>query len=69
LDEVATPVFIIWGEADQILHPSSVEVFVRHLPDAEVYLFEDTGHSPMIERAGRAGGLYREFLERHPLTR
>lgn len=69
LGEVATPVFIIWGEADQVLHPSSVDVFVRHLPDAEVYLFEDTGHSPMVERAGRAGGLYREFLERHPLRR
>lgn len=69
LGEVATPVFIIWGEDDQVLHPSSVDVFVRHLPDAEVYLFEGTGHSPMVERAGRAGGLYREFLERHPLRR
>lgn len=69
LGAVPMPVFMVWGEEDRVLDPGSVDVFVRYLPDVEVYLFEGTGHAPMVERAGRAGALYREFLERHPLRR
>ncbi len=64
LTQVDLPVFILWGEEDRILDPSSVEVFVRRLPRAEVHMMMETGHSPMIERPWRSAGLYRDFVRR-----
>lgn len=67
LGQVEQSVIIIWGEADRILDPSGAAVFARHLRSAEVYLLQDTGHSPMIERPRRTAALYHDFLSRHPV--
>ena len=64
LPQIETPVLIIWGEYDRILHVSSVDKMRPLLPQAEVIIMEDTGHVPMLERPAETAAHYVRFLER-----
>jgi pimeloyl-ACP methyl ester carboxylesterase len=64
LDQIETPVQIIWGEYDRILDVSSIEKMLPLLPQAEVIVMEDTGHIPMLERPSETAAHYLEFLRR-----
>ena len=64
LPQIETPVLIIWGEYDRILHVSSVDKMRPLLPQAEVIIMEDTGHVPMLERPAETAAHYLRFLER-----
>jgi pimeloyl-ACP methyl ester carboxylesterase len=64
LPQIKTPVLIIWGEYDRILHVSSVEKMRPLLPQAEVIIMEDTGHIPMLERPSETAAHYLRFVER-----
>lgn len=64
LPAIPMPTLVLWGDSDRILDPSSVEVFARWLPRAEVAVLLATGHSPMIERPSRSAEVYLGFLDR-----
>ena len=64
LPQIETPVLIIWGEYDRILHVSSVDKMRPLLPQAEVIIMEDTGHVPMLERPSETAAHYLRFMER-----
>jgi pimeloyl-ACP methyl ester carboxylesterase len=64
LPDIRVPTLVVWGDADRILDPSSLEVFARWLPRAEFEVMMHTGHSPMIERPSRSATIYVDFLRR-----
>ncbi len=62
LEDIESPVLILWGEHDRVLDVSSIEVMRPLLPDAEVVIMHETGHLPMIERPAETAEHYLEFL-------
>jgi len=66
LPALTLPVLVLWGAEDRVLDPSSVEVFLRHLPAATAVVMADTGHSPIVERPEATARHYTEFLSALP---
>lgn len=62
LAAVECPVFILWGDSDNILDVSSVNVMQRALAGADVVIMNDMGHTPMLERPAETAGHYLAFL-------
>jgi pimeloyl-ACP methyl ester carboxylesterase len=52
LREIKVPTLIIWGEEDQWIPVAYGHRFVNSIPDAELVVFEHTGHVPMEELPG-----------------
>jgi 3-oxoadipate enol-lactonase len=64
LEEIAAPALVIHGRDDIILPCSASERLASLLPTAELEIFEDTGHLPMIERPKRFNDAVERFVER-----
>ncbi len=62
LEDIESPVLIVWGEYDRVLDVSSIDVMRPLLPQAEVVVMKDTGHLPMIERPEKTAAVFREFV-------
>jgi pimeloyl-ACP methyl ester carboxylesterase len=56
------PVFLIWGENDQITPPSIAHEFYRLIPNAQLAWINNCGHSAMMERPNRFNELLDKFL-------
>ncbi|MEA3470326.1 MAG: alpha/beta hydrolase, partial [Thermodesulfobacteriota bacterium] len=65
LPRLHMPVFIIWGDADRILHVSSVEVYQRYIPQIETVILKNCGHAPMLERPAETADFYLRFLHKN----
>jgi len=52
LHKIKTPLLLIWGKNDNVLHPDCVEVIKEKMsePPKKVALFEDVGHGVFLER-------------------
>lgn len=59
---VTMPVLIMWGEKDRILDVSAVPAFKQYLPQAEVVIFPEVGHLPMLEVPKKSAGALAEFI-------
>ena len=59
---IKVPVLVIVGEEDQIVDPQAASDWARALPAVEIVLIEDTGHLPMLERAGEFNAHVLAFL-------
>ncbi len=64
LAEIDVPAFIIWGDSDRVLHPSSVEVFTSGIAGAGSLIMKNCGHLPMIERPGETAEAVADFTRR-----
>ena len=50
LGSIRAPTQVIWGAADRVLHPSSLEFYRRHLPThARVQVIDHYGHVPHMD--------------------
>jgi abhydrolase domain-containing protein 6 len=49
LSSIYTPTLILWGQQDQVLDVSSVQVFEQYLPYSRHRIFQNVGHVPMVE--------------------
>jgi|SRR5690554_431529 len=49
LQQVHSPTLIMWGDQDKILDVSCAEVFKALIPHAELKVYRDIGHLPMLE--------------------
>lgn len=49
LSEVKQPVLVMWGKQDSWIPPSHVALFQKHLPQANVIMYDNCGHMPMEE--------------------
>jgi len=65
LEQLAMPIFVLWGEADGVLWPAHREFFERHLPShAEVHRIEEYGHVPHMSHPDCLSARLLEFTRR-----
>lgn len=70
LNEIAVPTLITVGRTDWITPVSCSQVISELVPNSELVVFEESGHSPQIEEAEAWTKTVREFLHGvNPLTR
>jgi pimeloyl-ACP methyl ester carboxylesterase len=63
LPEIEIPVLIVWGRNDVLVPVGDAWRYAELIgPNARVEIFEDTGHTPMLERPSRFNDLLRGFL-------
>ena len=67
LHEIGVPVLITVGRHDWITPVEASEELHRLLPNSELVVFENSGHSPQIEEHDAWFATVRGFLERHGL--
>ena len=65
LAKVETPTLIIVGRHDWITPVEASEELASLMPNAELVVFEDSGHSPQLEENERFIATIRDFLARH----
>jgi len=58
-----TPTLLIWGQADQVLHPEGANVVESVLTDCETLILTSVGHLPMIEEARTCAEAWIAFTE------
>ncbi len=58
------PALILWGPEDGYMPAASGRAYLRDLPDAELFLFEDAGHWLLETHFDEALPLVRDFLAR-----
>lgn len=56
------PALVIWGEKDVFIPPKHAQDQRQAFPDADVHVFEDSGHWPFVDDADRTRGLFVSFL-------
>ena len=65
LHEVQAPTLVTVGRHDWITPVSAAEVIATGIPNAELVVFENSGHSPQLEENERWVATVRDFLARH----
>jgi pimeloyl-ACP methyl ester carboxylesterase len=67
LSRIAVPVLIVWGRNDLLVPVADAYAYKRLLGDrARLEVFEDTGHTAMLERPSRFNALLAGFLADEP---
>jgi pimeloyl-ACP methyl ester carboxylesterase len=64
LSAIAQPVLIVHGRDDMLVPAADAVWLSRQLPDAQLEVFEDTGHLAMLERPVRFNDLLESFASR-----
>lgn len=67
LGEIAVPTLVTVGRHDWITPVEASEEIAAGIPDAELVIFENSGHSPQQEEHERFVAVVRDFLARHPV--
>ena len=62
LSQIQCPTLVVWGCEDMLVPRRDADEYARVIPDARKVLFEDTGHSPMMERPGTFNDCLLDFL-------
>ncbi len=63
LPTVDIPVLLIWGGKDRIMPPRIGKQYLRLLPQAEMLIVPDAGHSPHLERPNAFAGALHQFID------
>jgi len=63
LRSIQSRTLVLWGRHDPLLVPSIAERLAKTMPNAELLIFEGSGHSPMLEEPSRFNRAVREFLD------
>ena len=59
---IKIPLLLIAGEEDQIVDPQAVGVWAQNVDQAEIWLLDECGHLPMIERPAEFNARILAFL-------
>src|SRR5215203_924196 len=59
---IKIPLLVVAGEEDQIVDPQSVGVWAEGVERAEIYLIDECGHMPMVERVAEFNAQVLAFL-------
>ena len=62
LKEIAVPALVLVGRHDFITNVAMAEEMARHLPDARLEIFEDSGHFLLVEEPGKFHRVLRQFI-------
>lgn len=68
LPDIKQPMLLIWGALDELIHVSAVQVWSSGVPHAQVFVFDDLGHMPMLEDAERTARVVKTFFEQHQFS-
>lgn len=72
LTDIQPPLFLIWGDRDELLHVSAVDVWKAGVPRIETVVMPGIGHMPMVETPAETATLVKTFIQRQnavPLIR
>ena len=50
LSRISCPTLVVWGANDMLVPRQDADEYARVIPGARKVVFDDTGHSPMMER-------------------
>ena len=64
----AMPVCLVHGDEDEFFPVTIAEQMAEALPDAELHVVADQGHSLLFERPARVAAILDDFLARHPVV-
>ncbi len=67
LHEIQVPTLIVVGRHDWITPVAASEEIAAGIPNAELVIFQHSGHSPQLEENERFVAVVRDFLTRHGL--
>jgi pimeloyl-ACP methyl ester carboxylesterase len=56
------PTLILWGKHDRLVPAAHGVELQRRLPSSQLYLFDDCGHCPQLERPAEFGATVERFL-------
>ena len=62
LEEIAAPTLVIVGRFDFITNVAMAEEMVRHIPGAQLEIFEESGHFAMVEEPRKFRQVVKSFL-------
>lgn len=62
LPSIRVPTLIIWGDRDQEVPRSSMEIMAQGIKDSRLEVMEGAGHFPFIDRSEAFGRMVRDFL-------
>jgi len=66
LEEIEVPTLIVWGRNDRVVPVPAALAYQRRIGDnAELEIFDETGHVPQLERPVRFNRLLERFLSEH----
>lgn len=67
MDQIQVPTLLLWGKYDFIVPPRLGETAFPLIgsSDKEYYLFEHSGHSPMISEPDEFAKVVKDWVERH----
>ena len=61
LDTIQAETLVLWGDSDQVLDCSSVDVFKARIDNANVFVMPQLGHLPMLEAPKDTAGIIKAF--------
>jgi len=61
--KLTLPSFVLWGEKDRVIHVSSVDKFLEHMPNVQTDVLPNVGHAPMLEVPELTARLLVEFWQ------
>jgi pimeloyl-ACP methyl ester carboxylesterase len=64
LSRLTGPALIVHGDSDRMVPPANAAALARHLPDATVTVYPDSGHGVAFQHHREFGELARDFLRR-----
>jgi pimeloyl-ACP methyl ester carboxylesterase len=62
LSQIECPTLVVWGDKDMLVPLADADEYARVIPSSRKVVFEDTGHSPMMERPQTFNDVLAEFL-------
>ncbi len=68
LSKINIPVLLVWGGRDRIMSKKIGRQYLQHIPQAELVIVPDAGHSPHLERPNAFAILLREFINQSTLS-
>jgi pimeloyl-ACP methyl ester carboxylesterase len=69
LAQVKIPTMIIWGQHDGLIPVSHASLGAMQMPNADVRIFNESSHSPMVEQPQLFTRTIQEFLGKSPKQR
>jgi pimeloyl-ACP methyl ester carboxylesterase len=66
LETLKTPTLLITGAADLVTPPSIMRLIARHIPNNELVIVSESGHSPYWEQPEFFNRTVLDFIGRHP---
>lgn len=65
LNEIQAPVLLLWGDQDQLLHVSAVDVWKAGIKNISIKIWPGIGHMPMVEIPAESAEVYQAFLDKN----